>query len=203
MKWPRNYLMRPLGNIENALHDAGKGASPALLNHEPTASKPTDTTRENVQAMLAIAVDLLMAAQIGKDVAIRWIARECRVQGAVDVDGGAITTKQINGWRTEIKKQARILAEPGRQTSQKQRAPVTTAKEYADLKKLPEHAAILKGPHDASKRQHAEARARALIRTIAALMPRSAPRQQRRASGAAHDLRDPCRLSQTARAGRF
>jgi hypothetical protein len=76
------FLTKPLADIENALHDAGKGASPSLLDHEPSrAGKPADTTRETVQAMLAIAVDLLMAAQFGKSAALTWVATECRARG--------------------------------------------------------------------------------------------------------------------------
>jgi hypothetical protein len=165
------FLTKPLADVENALHDAGKGASPPLLDHPPSrAGKPADTTRESIQAMLAIAVDLLIAAQFGKNAAVKWVADAARALGIRTLDDAVITAKQIDTMRSEIKKQ---------------RAPLAARNLFAGAERLPEHAAVLRGPHDASKRQHAQARARAVINAIAATMPRSASKQQRRSSGRA------------------
>src|SRR5579863_6494500 len=72
-------LTRPLAIVENAIFDAGQGATVALLEHQPPRTgKPKGTVREYVQGDIAIAVDLLMAAKFGRDDAIKWVAAEAR-----------------------------------------------------------------------------------------------------------------------------
>ena len=175
-----NFLTKPLADIENAVHDAGKGAFPPLLDHKPqpasAASDEIMTLRvlsnhkgrrvRTIQAMMVVAVDLLIAAQVGKGAALRRVADAARVFGIRSLDGAVITAKQIENWRSEIKKP---------------RGPDSARKMYTDLARLPQHVEILSGPHEAAKRQHAELRARAILKTIASIMPRSAPKQQRRA----------------------
>jgi hypothetical protein len=100
-------LTRPLGLIENALRDAGRGAKPPLLEHSPegTGSKPSGTTREDVQGGVAAALQVLATAGgWGTAKATEWIVAEARRMKLRCVDGAPIAAKQIKGWRAEMNK---------------------------------------------------------------------------------------------------
>jgi hypothetical protein len=170
-------LTRPLGLIETAVYNAGEGAKPALLNPPPPAAVDKDgelvsrkgkvpfTAREQVQGCLAFAVELLVASQMGKVRAIDWVAAEARRYRVLTEDGAPVTTRQIENCRSEISRG---------------KAPAGACETFEGLRHMPTHAALLKGPHAAAKSGVCEARARGLIKALAASAPLAAPKQTSR-----------------------
>jgi hypothetical protein len=162
-------LTSPLGEIENALHNAGRGATVPLLEHAPDRpGKPTGTVREDVQAGLAIAVDLLVASRMRAGDAVRWVAAEARRTGVRAEDGGAISHEQIESWRSEISRE---------------KAPAGARETFGYMRRYPHHAELLKSPRTEAKRPKAEALARGLISALGGIDPRAASPRTRRARG--------------------
>jgi hypothetical protein len=154
-------LTRPLGLIENAVYDAGRGAKPPLLNHPPEGSKPTGITQESVQAALAWAVELMVrAGEMKAAAAVKWVAAEGRRVGLSDPSGGAVDSKQIIQWRKNLRA-GRATAGAAREWEQAQR-------HAADI-------ALLKMPMSDLRRVRAQQSARAWILCVSNIAPRSAP----------------------------
>lgn len=162
-------LTSPLGAIENALHNAGRGATVTLLEHAPERpGKPSRTVREDVQAGLAIAVELLVAAKMAAGVSVRWVAAEARRADVRAEDGSAISREQIESWRSEI----------GRG-----KAPAGARETFAFMRRYPQHAELLRPPRDEAKRPRAKALARGLVEALGGIAPRAASPRTRRARG--------------------
>jgi hypothetical protein len=157
-------LIRPLGAIEAALHDAGRGATVPLLTHPAARSGPPDfVTRDTAQADLAFAMELLVVAKFGTGEAAKWVANEARRAGLRSDAGEPITARQIQRWRADASSGS---------------APEGVVDTWAFLRRMPFHAAILNGPKAAEKRPAAEVRARALIEAAAAMTPRSPSKER-------------------------
>jgi hypothetical protein len=166
-------LTRPLAVVENAIHDAGRGAKPAVLfepKHPPPPppedkkllpSKPSRTTRENVQGALAFALELSIAGKKGTDLAAHRIATEARKLRVFALDGSPIAAKQIKNWRTDIRRR---------------KAPAEACETFEGLRQMPNHALLLRGTPVVGKRERCEALATAIIKALAGTMPRSAPK---------------------------
>jgi hypothetical protein len=173
-------LTRPLAVVENAIHDAGRGAKPAVLfkpkppppeKKKDLPTKPSRTRRENVQGMLAFALELLKAGKMGTDLAARWIATEARKLNVSTEDGSPIDAKQIKQWRTDIR---RTDIPRG-----KAKAPSEACETFALMRQIPNHAWVLNGTPVAKKRERCEALAMAIVKSLAGTMPRSAPKMIR------------------------
>jgi hypothetical protein len=155
----RERLTRPLGALESAAYDALQGANPRLLQHSPTRTgKAALTSREQVQGVLAGALDLLMAAKMGTHVAAVWVAKEAQKQGVTSEDCTPIAPRQIISSRKEI-----IQG----------RAPQGAKDAFYLLTNAYEKR--LEQLDLADRREGAEALARAAIKSLAAISPVSAP----------------------------
>jgi len=99
-------LIQPLAALSTATYDAGQGATSSLLEHPSTRDgKPTDTAREIVQGTLAYVLEMLIAAKIDSNECISaWIATEARLQGVTTEDSQPIAARQIANWRSEIRR---------------------------------------------------------------------------------------------------
>jgi hypothetical protein len=160
-------LTRPLAFIENALHDSGRGAHVALLEHSPTQpGPPAGMVRVHVQAFLAFAVELLIVSMMGTGAATEWVASEARRLRVRCEDGAPITAQQVKRWRAEIIRDAHGKAPEGARET------------FTELKKLPHYAELFDGPHSTEKRPMAQAHARAAVKMLADTAPRSAPKTQ-------------------------
>jgi hypothetical protein len=159
-------LTRPLAIIENAVRDAGQGATVALLEHTPAnPGKPRDVTREYVQAVLAFGVELLRASNMSTSNACKWVAEEARKHHVVTEDGSPLTAKRIEGWREDINRR---------------KAPAGAHETFEGLRHEGQYALLLKGSHSAAKRKVCEALARALVKAAAGSMPQAAPNPSHR-----------------------
>ena len=160
-------LTRPLGAIESAVFDAGRGATVPLLEHAPADSKkPQFTTREHVQGALAYAVEMLRASGMGQEHSVQQVASLAR-QFGVCTDGGiTVTARQIASWRSEIRKE---------------RGASGAYETFETLRGMPLYGEVLRGPRTVAKRDRCEALARALVKSVAASSPLSAPKRALRA----------------------
>src|SRR5262249_32203260 len=97
---------RPLGLIENALHDAARGAKPPLLDHAPEGrgSKPSSTMQNSVQGGVAAAVEILKRGGWGTKRATAEIANQARRVGLSCADASWIKQQQIENWWAEVHK---------------------------------------------------------------------------------------------------
>jgi hypothetical protein len=156
----KDKLTRPLALVASAVHDAGRGAQPALLDHAPDSSKPTGTTQETVQISLAWALELLTRTKMGTGRAARWVADEARKAGLTDDAGSTLTPERIIQFRKDISCG---------------RAAATLREGWEALRQ--HDAALLKTPHSEMKlcRIQREVQVR-IIPGLATLFPRSAPR---------------------------
>jgi hypothetical protein len=75
-----NFLSAPLAVLENAAHDAWRGASVALFEHKPPDDrrKPTEVVSESTMGLLAAALEMLRVGKMGPtappDGSLRWRA---------------------------------------------------------------------------------------------------------------------------------
>lgn len=153
-------LTRPLIAIHSALHNAGRGANPALLAHAPDPpGKPSGTMREYVQGHLAFALELLIAAKMGTGAAAERVANEVRGR-VVAEDGAPITDKQIVQWRKDIRRG---------------KAPAKVAEQFEELRSLYSH--VIAAANSEEKRHRVKTHAGTIIANLANLAPRDAPRR--------------------------
>lgn len=158
-------LTRPLGLIENALRDAGRGAAPPMLdlNPEGPGTKPRGTTREDVQGGVAAAVEVLAAGGgWNTGPATDWVVAEARRKQLSCVDGSPITLRQASTWRSEIKKR---------------KAPAEAQRAFDELCEYERAKAWWNLPRShPAKRTEAKTAAAQIIAFLANIVPRTAPR---------------------------
>ncbi len=154
-------LARPLGWLESAVNDSGRGASVAALKPAaPVAGRPTDLAREPVQGALAFGVELLViAAKVPPNEAANFVAREAR-KLVFSEGGDEIAGEQIAGWRRELKRTRGTAGGRAR---------------FRELCK--EHRLLLKA-HSASERRRCELLVVGLIKAVSVFGPRSAPNRR-------------------------
>jgi hypothetical protein len=164
----KDGLVRPLSNLENAVHDAAKGAAPALFDHAPAGpgDRPRGLIQEDVQAALAWSLELLTRARMGTDKAGRWVEDEARRRRLTDSNGSTVTAKRIIAWRKDISrgKMSPRVSEVFEACRQED------GRFLADLRLMPAPMAL----------ESAKQKASVTIRMIADLAPRSAPKPMRR-----------------------
>jgi hypothetical protein len=165
-----NFLLRPAHTVLNAVHDRIRGGKPALLEQATESGGwPSDTTRDDAAALLTFCIEILRAANVDTAAAAEWVATETQRLGVTSEDGKSITSRQISTWYAEIKKE---------------RASAARMRTFKELELLDVHAPLLNHPDEPDEHQTgeirwvAEARARALIKTVAQMVPRSAPRRR-------------------------
>jgi hypothetical protein len=153
-------MLRPLGAIESALHDLRQGANVMLMEHHPRGSKPGCTTLERVQAALAWSVELLTGpGKMGSALAARVVAETARRHKLTDANGSPVTVKQIVSWRKELRAD---------------RAPSWACEHWVAFRK--EYQPLLRMPPSDLKVARARQAAEQLVRVVAQLSPRSAPK---------------------------
>jgi hypothetical protein len=168
-------LTKPLALIENAASDARQGAAPEILNHAPAdgKKKSSGAWRERVQGTMAFTLELFIAAGTGKEIAAKRIVTVARNLGVRADDGSPVVARQVVSWRYEINRG---------------KAPVEARATFDGLRQM--HSELLRRPSNETQPQRekraAECQARALgaIKALAAIAPRSAPKEARRASAA-------------------
>jgi len=146
------FLTRPLAIVENAIADRAKGAMPIVLDQMPEnpGRKPSLTWRENVQACMAFAVKLLIAAGMKAGPAGKRVAALARQYSVHCDDGTLIDARRIRSWRLEI---------------QNRRAPEGARQTYDGLQNL--HASLLSSDDDERRRWECEARAVGCVKALA------------------------------------
>jgi hypothetical protein len=99
-------LAGPLALIRNALVDAGRGANPRVLDHQPKGpgTKPTGLVRDDVRAQFSYGLELLITSGMKKETARQYIANEAAKLGIRDENGGRIQGKTIEAWRYDWRK---------------------------------------------------------------------------------------------------
>jgi hypothetical protein len=157
-------LTKMLANVRNALHDAACGANLAELLPQPTngglaerkGTKPSGTSAQRTQGMLAFALELLIvAAQIKTPHAVEWLVAEALKAGvSIDPRRVVVWRKKINSdlWRTP--------ARPGRL-----QAPVEASKVFRQLAAVPQHAVLLQ---QRNRPDEAMRRAKGILNAMAA-----------------------------------
>jgi hypothetical protein len=157
-------LTYPLGIVENALHDAGRGATVALLDHTPEQpGKSRGTSQEDVQGSLAFALELLTSGGMGTARAAAWVAGEASKVRLRSADGTPIKPAQITEWRKKIHRRTGPTAAQKVYWSQRDYDP-----------------ALLAQPRSEIKFAGCQRAAKVLIRSLAAIYPQAAPKQTRR-----------------------
>jgi hypothetical protein len=98
----KHGLVSPLAGLHSSLHDAGQGAAPSMLVHDPEARKPKGTSHEYAQGHLAFALELLIRGGMQKDKALQWLAVEMARHDYRTQSGAPIASKRIASWRYDI-----------------------------------------------------------------------------------------------------
>jgi hypothetical protein len=161
-------LLTPLGAVESAVFDAGRGAKVALFKPEPrsekpASTKPTGTTRENTQGMFAFALELLKTGgKMGIDLAAKWIVAEASKLRIVDEAGYPIDAKRIITWRKDICRG---------------KAPDEARETFDGLRRLPKHAVLLGRAPIPKKREACKALVIGILKSSRDLAPQTAPRR--------------------------
>ena len=155
-------LTAPLAYARAAIHDAGLGARPVLLDNQPpegSSTRPAGVTHEYVQAYLTFAAHLVISA-MGKTQGLAWLAAEIRRIGVRTETGAPITADRLYRWRTEISRG---------------KGPATARQEFERL--LQNYNTLLKAPKSDLKSNRVQNSARAIVKTITITFgPVSAPR---------------------------
>jgi hypothetical protein len=155
-------LTTPLAYARAAIHDAGLGARPALLDNqlpEGSSTRPAGLTREYVQAYMAFAAHLVISA-MGKTQALPWLTAEIRRSGIRTETGAPVTSERLYRWRTEI------CCGKG---------PATARQEFERLRQ--QYDTLLNAPKSDLKSERVRKSARAIVKTIAITVGHaSAPR---------------------------
>jgi len=163
----KDSLTAPLAALRSAAFDAGQGARPMLLAHQPEGQKPNGLVREVLQGTMVAAVELLRTGKMGKEAAIKWVVREARQRGLRAEDGSFITTRQVNNWGTDISRG---------------KAPKLARETLENVRNEPIKSKLFRGPRLPENREKAEKLAGLLIQAAATVAPRAAPKLTHRAS---------------------
>jgi hypothetical protein len=154
-------LTAPLAYARAAIHDAGLGARPALLDShfpEGSSTRPAGVSREYAQGYLAFAAHLLIPA-MGKTQGLAWLATEVRQAGLRTETGAPITSERLYRWRTEISRG---------------KGPPTARQEFERLRQR--YHALCNAPKSDLKGNRVRTSVRAIIKTISTTLgPVSAP----------------------------
>jgi hypothetical protein len=152
----------PLAYARAAIHDAGLGARPALLDNqrpEGSSTRSAGLSHEYAQAYLAFAAHLVIS-DMGKTQGLAWLAAEIRRIGVRTETGAPITSDRLYRWRTEISRG---------------KGPATARQEFERLRQ--KYNALLKAPKSDLKSNRVQNSAHFIVKTIAnTLGPVSAPR---------------------------
>ena len=158
-------ITAPLADVSIAAHDAGKGAAPDLFDHQPAGngSKPTGTSRETIQGVVASAIYGLKRSGMGTTAAIEWVAAAARQIGLRTEDGGFVTVTQLGSWWKDLhRKELKLPAEAVNVFRQTQRDIIDRDPRWR-------------------QRNQAELLTRTLLKSAALVAPRSAPNPIHRA----------------------
>ena len=162
------FILRPLGALEAALYDCGRGAKVPLLDHAPERpGRPVRLAREDVQGSLAFAVELLVAGRRGTEAACEWVATTARRQGLRSEDGAPLTARQVKSWRAEISRG---------------KAPAGACETFVHLRCMRPYSAAFRtaSGQQPLPQQGYEVLAGAFIKGLAATAPRSGPKKANR-----------------------
>jgi hypothetical protein len=162
------FLLRPLGALEAALYDSGRGAKVTLLDHAPgRPGRPVLLAREDVQGSLAFAVELLVRGGMRTEAACKWLASTARRQGLRSEDGAPLTARQVKSWRAEISRS---------------KAPAGACETFSALRGMPPYSAAFPTAPEQEPLppQGHEVLAGAIIKSLAATAPRSGPKKANR-----------------------
>ena len=160
------HLTRALAPMLSAAHDSGRGAEVPLLAHAPATSRPTSLIRDHFKAHTAVAMEFLTSAKMGTERAGQWLAAEARAHGLCSEDGSPVTAKAlVAGWRELRREDARA-------------ASVEAKAQFRTL--IDRYKARLKAPVSDVSLPGAKRSAQAIIKNLANLAPRDAPKAARR-----------------------
>jgi hypothetical protein len=103
---PALSALVPLRHLQYALHDLDNGKVTTMLRPKKVAHRPRDPVAvDGFRAFAAVAMDLFMDAEVGREQAARDVAHELSRKGYTEVSGKMITWRRVEDWRDRMRRE--------------------------------------------------------------------------------------------------